>query len=173
MSTVRALMFGTSTDGQQVPLLVDKTGSASRRSNTAWTYAGAEGGITNTSDVTLKAAAGIGNGVYLTGLQIVNKGGTATEVVVKSGSTVLWRTYAAANGANPINVAFPDPLVADNNTALTAACITTSSATIISAQGYTDIAYPQLQALATTTDEIFADDGTLLLDDSGNTLTIN
>jgi hypothetical protein len=48
-----------------------------------WQYAAASGGITNTSDVVLQAAAGSGIKNYLTGLSVANASATASEVVVK------------------------------------------------------------------------------------------
>lgn len=172
MSQTKAFLHVLTEDGQWVPQRGDKTGSAPRRSNTAWTYVGAAGGITDTSDVTLQAAPGVGNAVYLESLQFANKSATATEVVVKSGaSTVLWRGYAPATSATA-SVIFPDPLVADNNTALTFACVTNATNTIVNAQGYTNVAYAQLQALATPgIEELFADDGTALTSDTGAALT--
>lgn len=101
-----------------------------------WQYAAASGGITNTSDVVLQAAAGAGIKNYLTGLTLANASATATEVVVKDGgSTVIWRMYLAANA--PIqNIKFITPLQSTANTALNVACITTGTQTYISAQGY-------------------------------------
>lgn len=179
MSTAtRVHLHALTTEGQWEPIRIDKTGAlgggAGPRSYNAWTYAAAAGGITDTADVTLKAAPGAGYAVYLKALQVVNKHGTTgTEVVVKSGSTVLWRGYAGPLAAGAIAVEFDDPIVADNNTALTAACVTNSTATLINAQGYVDLAYAQIQALVTPLDEIFADDGTLLVDDSGNSICLN
>lgn len=171
MSQIKAFLHLLTTDGQWVPVRGDKTGGTARRSNTAWTYVAAAGGVTDTADVTLKAAPGVGNSVYITGLQICNKhAATGTEVVLKSNSSVLWRGYAAPAGVIN-NVSFSDPLCADNNTDLTAACVTTGTATLINAQGYTDLSYVQLQALVSGPEEIFDDNGDLLLSDSGATLT--
>ena len=100
-----------------------------------WKYAAAGGGITNTTDVVLQAAAGSGIKNYLTGLNIANANATATEVVVKDGSTVIWRVYLAANA--PIqSIKFVTPLQSSANAALNVACITTGSQTYINAQGY-------------------------------------
>jgi hypothetical protein len=100
-----------------------------------WQYAAASGGITNTSDNVLIAAAGAGIKNYLTGLSVANASATATEVVVKSGSTVIWRSYVAAN--LPLkDIPFPTPLQSTANAALNVACITTGTQTYISAQGY-------------------------------------
>jgi len=100
-----------------------------------WQYAAASGGITNTSDNVLIAAAGAGIKNYLTGLSVANASATATEVVVKDGSTVIWRGYVAAN--LPLkDIPFPTPLQSTANTALNVACITTGTQTYVSAQGY-------------------------------------
>jgi len=100
-----------------------------------WQYAASSGGITNTSDVVLQAAAGSGIKNYLTGLSVANASATASEVVVKDGSTVIWRTYLAANA--PIqSIKFVTPLQSTANTALNVACITTGTQTYINAQGY-------------------------------------
>lgn len=100
-----------------------------------WQYAAASGGITNTTDVVLQAAAGSGIKNYLTGLSVANASATATEVVVKDGSTVIWRMYLAANA--PIQgIKFVTPLQSTANTALNVACITTGTQTYVNAQGY-------------------------------------
>jgi hypothetical protein len=114
-------------------------GGAGRASADDWSYAAASGGITDTSDVTLVAAQGNGYVNYLTALQIRNADASvATEVVIKSGaSDILWRIDLDANSPM-MTVEFPQPLRAATNTALTAACITTSSETYVNAQGYTD-----------------------------------
>ena len=100
-----------------------------------WQYAAASGGITNTTDVVLQAAAGSGIKNYLTGLSVANASATASEVVVKDGSTVIWRMYLAANA--PIqSIKFVTPLQSTANTALNVACITTGTQTYVNAQGY-------------------------------------
>ena len=100
-----------------------------------WQYAAASGGITDTANVVLAVAQGANIKNYLTGLSIANANATATEVVVKDGSTVIWRTYLAANA--PIqNIKFITPLQSTANTALNVACITTGTQTYINAQGY-------------------------------------
>ena len=100
-----------------------------------WQYAAASGGITNTHDVALVAAQGAGIKNYLTGLSVANANATATEVVVKDGSTVIWRMYLAANA--PIqSIKFVTPLQSSANSALNVACITTGTQTYINAQGY-------------------------------------
>ena len=104
-------------------------------SENEWQYAAASGGITNTSDVVLAVAQGANIKNYLTGLSIANANATASEVVVKDGSTVIWRMYLAANA--PIqNIKFITPLQSTANTALNVACITTGTQTYINAQGY-------------------------------------
>jgi hypothetical protein len=139
-----------------------------------WTYVAAAGGITDTSDVTLIAAAGAGKSNYLTSLQLINKHATvATEVVVKSGSTVLWRGFAPAVGVGPVSVVFGTPLASAANTALTAACITTGTATLINAQGHQDVSPLGVTTLISDREEVFAGDGTLLLDGAGATIYLH
>jgi len=101
-----------------------------------WQYAAASGGITNTSDNVLIAAAGANVKNYLTGLSVANANATASEIVIKDGaSTVIWRMYLAANA--PIqSIEFVTPLQSSANTALNVACITTGTQTYINAQGY-------------------------------------
>lgn len=108
-----------------------------------WQYAAASGGITDTNDVTLAAAPAAGLRNYLTHLDIINTDATVgTEVVVKDGSTVLWRGFAPASLAavsqpSIVSIVFPTPIRQPTTaTALTAACVTTSSQTYINAQGY-------------------------------------
>jgi hypothetical protein len=154
-------------------------GSAADSNVGGWFYAAASGGITNTSDVTLAAAPGAGMANYLTNLQIHNSDATvATEVVIKSGaSTVLWRIFlpagrpASLTPTMPTSFTFSRPLVADNNTALTVAAITTSAELYINAQGFIAQS-PQSFAGATsgTVVEIFDALGNQLVTAGGNTI---
>lgn len=106
-----------------------------------WKYAAASGGITDTSDVVLHAAAGANLYNVLQSIQIINTDATVgTEVVIKDGSTVIWRGFAPASIAlvtqeSLVNLTFSPPLSGSANTAMNAACITTSSQTYINAQG--------------------------------------
>jgi len=100
-----------------------------------WEYAAASGGIVNTADNVLIAAAGANIKNYLTGLSVANANATASEIVIKDGATVIWRMYLAANA--PIqSIRFSTPLQSTANTALNVACITTGTKTYINAQGY-------------------------------------
>ena len=110
----------------------------------SWQYAAGSGGIADTSDVTLAASPGAGRRNYLCALQILNTDATVgTEVVIKDGSTILWRGYAqhsvaAVSQPGMVSIVFPVALRQPTTaTALTAACITTSTQTYINAQGYT------------------------------------
>lgn len=106
--------------------------------DTSWKYVAATGGITNTSDVVLKTAAGAGKKNYLSSLQAVNADPqVATEIVVKDGSTVIWRGYLGPSPQLPIvPFTFNPPLQSSANAALNFACITTASKTYVNAQGY-------------------------------------
>lgn len=139
---------------------------------TPWSYSAASGGITNTSDVTLIAAAGAGRSNYLTSLQVCNTSATATEVVVKSGSTVLWRCKVGASMTRSVHIEFTRPLISANNTALTAACITTGTATYLDAQGYTDETIEQITADITAAVELFDAAGDAIYDELGYVITL-
>jgi hypothetical protein len=134
-----------------------------------WSYAAAANGITNTSDVTLKAAPGAGKSIYVTSIQVQNTSATGTEFVLKSGSTVLWRCAVSA-ATGPIFASFDRPVIVPNNTALTAACLTTATVTYVNAQGYADETLESLNAELTVGDEIFDEAGTLVTDEAGATI---
>ena len=102
-----------------------------------WSYSGAAGGITNTTDVALTAAAGAGLRRYITSLQLKNVNAVATEVVLKDGSTVIWRGHVSANMLATEEIIFENPLKTTANTALNLACITTGAQVYVNAQGYT------------------------------------
>jgi hypothetical protein len=115
------------------PVIVDPHAASASR----WHYAGVTGGITDTSDVALAAAAGAGIRNYLTAIQFKNISATASEIVVKDGSTVIWRGHAGASMTAMERIVFPVPLKGTANTALNVALLTTATATIVSAQGFT------------------------------------
>ena len=106
---------------------------------TPWRYAASgTGGITNTSEVTIKAAAGAGIRNYLTSLVVINAhASTGTEVVIKDGPSgaVIHRGYAGPAGGGWA-LTFPVPLRSSPTTALVAQCVTTSTATHVSAAGF-------------------------------------
>jgi hypothetical protein len=101
-----------------------------------WYYASAAGGVINTTDVVLATAAGAGLRRYLNSMQLSNNSATATEVVVKDGSTVIWRGHLPGNAVN-FNIHFDNPIKSSANAFLVFACITTGAAVYVNAQGYT------------------------------------
>lgn len=101
-----------------------------------FSYASAAGGVVNTTDVVLAATAGAGLRRYLCSMGLSNNSATATEVVVKDASTVIWRGHLPANAAN-LHIDFATPLRTSANAALNFACITTAAAVYVNAQGYT------------------------------------
>lgn len=101
-----------------------------------WSFASAAGGVINTTDVVLAAAAGAGLRRYITSLTLSNNSATATEVVLKDGATIIWRGHLPANAPN-INIIFKNPLKTTANAAMNFACITTAAAVYVNAQGYT------------------------------------
>jgi hypothetical protein len=129
------------TNGQVVDPLADTQGRMVNRPWTipelAWSFAGAAGGIINTTDVVLAAAAGAGLRRYINRLSLSNNSATATEVVVKNGaSTVIARFSLPANAANVAHE-FEPPIASSANAALNIACITTAAAVYANAQGFT------------------------------------
>jgi hypothetical protein len=100
-----------------------------------WAYSGAA--ITTTADVVLAVAAGAGIRRYLTALQVKNTNATASEIVIKDGATVIWRSLLPANMANADAIVFPSPLKSTANAALAFACITAGASVYVAAQGYT------------------------------------
>lgn len=109
---------------------------------TDWTFAGASGGISNTTTaVTAKAAGAAGVRNYVTGLQIATDTlGAATEFAIRDGAagTVLWRTKLNTAALPLLTIDFPTPL---KGTAATLVEIVTLTATVSGAvfanlQGY-------------------------------------
>ena len=101
-----------------------------------WSYAAVAGGVINTTDVALVAAAGAGLRRYINSMQISNNSAVATEVVLKDGATIIWRGHLTAN-APMAEIIFENPLKTTANTALNFACITTGAAVYVNAQGFT------------------------------------
>ncbi|MCA3247050.1 MAG: hypothetical protein ING29_11315 [Azospirillum sp.] len=102
-----------------------------------WSYAAAAGGIVNTTDVPVRAAAAAGIRNYVTAATFSNASATvATEVVIKDGaSTVLWRESLPAL-TRSYSVVFPTPLRGTAATAVNVACITTGAQVYVNMQGY-------------------------------------
>jgi hypothetical protein len=171
-----SLLRGMTPDGQYKPIIIDQQGyigsqSASQLAD-GWSYAAASGGIEDTSDVALKAAAGIGRHNYLKSIDVMNADASvATEVVVKDGSTVIWRTYLPAMAAStapvPIVRNFDPPLAGSNNTALNVACITTSAKVYANAQGFVGGAPNQVALNTNSFEEVYDMFGALVTTDGG------
>lgn len=104
-----------------------------------WQFA-CSAAITNTSDVAMKAAAGAGIRNYVTGFQVINTNATATEIVIKDGSSVIWRGYVGASMLTMVSVELATPLRGSANTAVNFACITTGASVYVNAQGYASAA---------------------------------
>lgn len=100
-----------------------------------WQYA-CTAAIANTTDVVLKAAGAAGIRNYVTAIQVKNTNATATEIVVKDGSTVIWRGHVGANMVNADEIVFPTPLKGTAATAMNFGCITTGANVYVNAQGY-------------------------------------
>lgn len=181
------ILRGMTPDGQYKPIIVDNQGylggtrggapSASALAD-GWAYAAASGGIQDTSDVAIKAAAGVGRCNYLSSIDLMNSDvSVATEVVVKDGSTVIWRTYlpalAASTAPVPFTREFDPPLAGSRNTALNVACITTSAQVYVNAQGFVGGAPDQVALNTNTGIEIYDELGNLLTDEAGGTIYLS
>ena len=104
-----------------------------------WVYAGATGGLVNTTAVTIKAAAGAGIRAYITSLQLMNSHATTgTEIVINDGSagTAIWRGFVPPLGG--LSATFPVPLKSTANTLLEVkeATATATTGVLVSVQGY-------------------------------------
>lgn len=169
----RVHLYALDTEGRSVPVKADAGGniSGSAQSTRPWSYAAASGGITNTADVAIKAAAGAGYCNYLVSLFFQNSSATSTEVVVKDGSTVIWRGYARAADVSDFYVGFEPPLCGSANTALNVACITNATATYVNAQGFVGRRPAWFEEeFVTELLELYDDNGDQLTDSGGNLL---
>lgn len=101
-----------------------------------WQYAGATGGIVNTTAVPIAVAGATGIRNYVAACQFFNSAATASEIEIRDGSTVIWRGYVAASMVAPELVTFPVPLRGTAATAMNVAMGTTATATRVSCQGY-------------------------------------
>lgn len=178
-----AQLYGLTAGGVSVPVLVDDYGNLGGASGgvsapassplPSWSYAAASGGITNTTPVTVLAAQGAGRCGYLTSLQVINAhASVGTDVIVKTGSTVLFRQWAGSAG-NGFVITFDRPLVSAANTSLTVECGTTGTVTYVNAQGYVDVSVETRQVQLSPREEVYAGDGTMLLDGAGATIYLH
>jgi hypothetical protein len=105
-----------------------------------FSFASASGGLTDNTAHTI-AAAVAGKRHNLRGLQFTNSATTGSEIVVLDDSTVIWRGYAPGNasGQDPVpqDILFNPPLKASINKDLKVQMVTTATATVVSAQGFT------------------------------------
>lgn len=133
---VRALTLPTG-DTAHMALVALADSSGNVIGENSFQFAGATGGIVNTSDVAIAAAAGAGVRNFLTSIQFKNTAAVASEIVIKDGSTIIWRGHVSASMTISDGWNFNPPLKGSANTALNVAMLTTATATIVSAQGYT------------------------------------
>lgn len=180
---MNVLMLARTSAGVNVPVLADDYGNIgiggggsvepASSPRVGWTYAAASGGITNTTPVTLAAAQGAGKCAYITSIQVINAhASTGTEIIVKTGSTVLFRQWAGSGG-NGFVISFDRPLASAANTSLTVECGTTSTTTYVNAQGFVDDSVEVRQVQLTPQEEVYAGDGTILTDGAGATIYLH
>lgn len=105
-----------------------------------WFLAGAAAGIVDATAIALKSDPGDNYAVCLDAIQFANMHATVSTVVaVLDGVAVIWRGWAPAvdkGGGNIQSIKFDPPLRASASTALNFQCVTTGSATLVSAQGH-------------------------------------
>ncbi|WP_225205096.1 hypothetical protein [Novosphingobium huizhouense] len=113
-------------------------------SATYWQYAAVTGGIVNsTADVAVKAAAGASVRNYVCAIDITHDVlGAATEIVVKDGTTVMWRgklqTAATDTALGAGDIAFSPCLRGTANTAVNVAAVSAVTGGIyVNLRGYT------------------------------------
>ena len=165
-------LYGETKDGAWKPWRVNDNGESVQATSPTWNYAAASGGITDTADVTLKDAAA--NKVnYISTFSFLNKSATATEIVIKDGSTVIARHMAPASMITTTTIPYNGTLYSSVNTALNAACITNSTATYINVTGYQEASSEIVQAAFTEgLEELFDALGNLITTDAGETIYI-
>jgi hypothetical protein len=92
--------------------------------------------ISTAVDTALKIAGAAGIRNYVTALQLINVGATATEVQLKDGATVIWRTFLPAGMTIPISFNFPTPLKGTAATVVNFTTVTAGCSVYVSGQGY-------------------------------------
>ena len=118
------------------------TGTGHIPGDRKWQVTAPTGGIIDTSDDILAAAVS-GVSAHCVALQVFNADATVdTEVEVKDGSTVIWRTMVPAGRSatlgmlQPVSFTFPLPLRSSVGAALNVAAVTTAAEVYVNAQGY-------------------------------------
>lgn len=100
---------------------------------------GVSANITTLDNTAVIAAQGAGLCIYVTDLLVTNGHATVdTYVVIKSGTTIIYKGYAEAAGGGFV-VSLKTPLRLAANEALNAANLTDGSQTVVSASGYVGV----------------------------------
>lgn len=99
-----------------------------------WDYPAEASPITTTDEVVL-CAGQEGRKVRVWAMQLRNTNGTATPVVLKDETHILWRGYLGANQTISENIVFSRPLKCSDGHSLIFACTTTGAAVYVNAQG--------------------------------------
>jgi hypothetical protein len=123
----------TTTAGQ---LTIKPFGSAEND----WRFVSNPNGIVNTTTaVTIRSAGAANIKNYITAIDIFSEPLTnATELVIRDGATIIWRTKIPTSGISLTNIIFPTPLRGSAATAMEVATLTASGsgAVYFNAQGY-------------------------------------
>jgi hypothetical protein len=173
----RAHLYVLSPSGDPVPARGDDYGvigggSGGPPSADSWFYAAASGGIADDQVVALKAAAGANMANYLTQIDLMNADASvATEVEIRDGTTVIWRSFLPAMAANTtpvINpITFNPPLRSSPNAALNIKCATTSAVVYANARGYSAPSTQSIDAQVNSEIEITTAAGEFISDLAG------
>ena len=143
MADLNAYVCLVNSAGSPLPNDANGTVVQSAPSASAWSYAGATGGIVNSVvAVTIKTAAGAAVRNYLKTLQIASDAlGVATEIAIRDGAagTVLWRGKLQTAAMLTTPIVFDPPLKGTANTLLEVVTLTATvtGGVFANAQGFT------------------------------------
>lgn len=136
------------TSGRNVDLFADVAGKLITKdfapAELDWRYtAAADAAPFSATTATQLVAAVATYRNYITGLQLINVGATATEFVIQDNvPNVMWRTFLPANMTLPVTFNFISPLRtggSGTNSRIDARCVTAGASIHISMQGYAAI----------------------------------
>lgn len=101
-----------------------------------WSYAAADNGIVNNAALEVKAAPPTGTVNQITRMDVINVHATvATEFLILSGATVIWRTHLRPVMLTPLTITFDPPLRGAAGAAINVQCETTGASVFTNLQG--------------------------------------
>lgn len=111
----------------------------SKQADAFWKYVAATGGITTATSVTLKTST-TARANILVQIEMINTGGTATEVAILRGAVELFRTKLPASMTAQQVINFDPPLSTSYAEALNFTVATAGAEVFVNAQGMTGTA---------------------------------